>query len=142
MIMKNFIFLGLSIILFSCATQKKMVKTELKDNQTFLLKEISEDPSYGYTKRNPIEVGGVDKKEGPVNERRFLNALAGPNGEKITYFRAGSCCSFKSKNGFMGMGLLDNYRVSWIGSKDTVSIYINMYDYGELKAPSGFTIKD
>jgi hypothetical protein len=140
--MKNFIFLGLSIILFSCATQKKMVKTELKDNQTFLLKEISEDPSYGYTKRNPIEVGGVDKKEGPVNERRFLNALAGPNGEKITYFRAGSCCSFKSKNGFMGMGLLDNYRVSWIGSKDTVSIYINMYDYGELKAPSGFTIKD
>jgi hypothetical protein len=119
-----------------------MVKTELKDNQTFLLKEISEDPSYGYTKRNPIEVGGVDKKEGPVNERRFLNALAGPNGEKITYFRAGSCCSFKSKNGFMGMGLLDNYRVSWIGSKDTVSIYINMYDYGELKAPSGFTIKD
>ncbi|MGJ3234157.1 hypothetical protein [Marivirga sp.] len=140
--MKNFIFLGLSIILFSCATQKKMVKTELKDNQTFLLKEISEDPSYGYTKRNPIEVGGVDKKEGPVNERRFLNALAEPNGEKITYFRAGSCCSFKSKNGFMGMGLLDNYRVSWIGSKDTVSIYINMYDYGELKAPSGFTIID
>lgn len=140
--MKNFILLGLSIVLFSCVTQKKMVKTELKDNQTFLLKEISEDPSYGYTKRNPIEVGGVDKKEGPVNERRFLNALAGPNGEKITYFRAGSCCSFKSKNGFMGRGLLDNYRVSWLGSKDTVSIYINMYDYGELKAPSGFTIKD
>lgn len=39
------------------------------------------------------------------------------------------------------MAMLDNYRVTWEGSKDTVSIYINMYDYSELKAPVGFTIK-
>ena len=26
-------------------------------------------------------------------------------------------------------------------SKDTISIFINMYDYGELKAPVGFSIK-
>jgi hypothetical protein len=67
--------------------------------------------------------------------------LAEPNGERISYFRAGSCCPVKSKNGFMGTALLDNYRVTWTGSKDTVSIYINMYDYGELKAPVGFTIR-
>lgn len=41
----------------------------------------------------------------------------------------------------MGMAMLDNYRVTWEGSTDTVSVYINMYDYGELKAPVGFTIK-
>jgi phosphatidylserine decarboxylase len=41
----------------------------------------------------------------------------------------------------MGMAILDNYRVTWEGSKDTVSIYINMYDYGVLKAPVGFSIK-
>lgn len=47
----------------------------------------------------------------------------------------------KSKNGFMGSALLDRYRVTWENTLDTVSIYMNMYDYGELKAPVGFTIK-
>lgn len=42
----------------------------------------------------------------------------------------------------MGIAMLDNYRVSWEGAKNTISIYINMYDYGELKAPVGFTIKE
>jgi nicotinic acid phosphoribosyltransferase len=80
-------------------------------------------------------VGGVDKQEGPLNERRFLDALVGPNGEEISYYRAGSCCPIKSKNDPFGVGsvLLDDYRVTWKGAKDTISIYINMYDYGTLK---------
>jgi hypothetical protein len=139
--MKKFSYIGITFILLSCSATKKTVKTELLDQQTFLLTEISVDPSYGLSEKNPVEVGGVDKSEGPPNERRYLNALAGPNGEKVTYYRAGSCCSVKSKNGFMGMAMLDNYRVTWEGSKDTVSIYINMYDYGVLKAPVGFSIK-
>ena len=108
-----------------------------------MLKEISHGPTYGLSEKNPIEVGGVDKGEGPLNERRFLNALAGPNGEEISYYRAGSCCPIKSKADPFGFGsvMLDNYRVTWEGAKDTVSLYINMYDYGTLKAPVGFSIK-
>jgi hypothetical protein len=144
------------ILIFSCSASKKASKSEsttssrtnskstpkaeLRDNQTFELKEISTDVTYG-SKDNPVEVGGNDKHEGPLNERRFLNALAGPNGETISYYRRGSCCPVKSDNGFMGYAMLDNYRVTWEGSKDTVSIFINMYDYGVLKAPVGFTIK-
>ena len=139
--MKKIIFTGVLAIICSCSTSKKVAKTTLLDNQTFLLTEISTDKTYGISEKNPIKVGGVDKLEGPLNERRFLNALAGPNGEKVSYYRAGSCCPVKSKNGFMGMAMLDNYRVTWEGSTDTVSIYINMYDSGELKAPVGFTIK-
>ena len=139
--MKSLIYLATAVLLLSCSATKQAVKTQLRDNQTFLLTEVSTDPAYGLLETNPVEVGGVDKSEGPMNERRFLNALAGPNGESVSYHRAGSCCPVKSKNGFMGMAMLDNYRVTWEGSKDTVSIYINMYDYGELKAPVGFTIK-
>lgn len=139
--MKHLIYFGALLLLFSCSAVKRTVKTKLLNNQTFLLTEVSTDPTYGLSKKNPIEVGGTDKSEGPLNERRFLNALAGPNGEKISYYRAGSCCPVKSKNGFMGMAILDNYRVTWEGSKDTVSIYINMYDYGVLKSPLRFTIK-
>lgn len=152
--MRNLIFVCVLIIVCSCSSTKKVAMTENKEaqpiterilinGQTFLLSEISTDKTYGFSEKNPIQVGGVDKQEGPLNERRFLNALAGPNGEKVSYHRAGSCCFIKSKNAIIGdMVPLDDYRVTWEGSKDTVSIYINMYDYGVLKAPIGFTIKE
>lgn len=139
--MKHILFIGILAIFLSCSTSKQVANTELLNSQTFLLTEVSTDKTYGFSEKNAVEVGGVEKSEGPLNERRFLNALAGPNGEKVSYYRAGSCCPVKSEHGFMGMAMLDNYRVTWEGSKDTVSIYINMYDYGELKAPAGFTIK-
>jgi hypothetical protein len=138
------IYLTLSVLIlamFSCASTKSTTsnaKPTLLNQTTFVVTDISTDSTYGLTKKNPVNVGGVEKSEGPLNERRFLNALTGPNGEAISYFRAGSCCSFKTKNGFMGKGLLDRYMVTWEGSADTVSIYINMYDFGELKAPVGF----
>jgi hypothetical protein len=141
--MKNLIYICIVILVLGCSTPNQAVKTTLKNSQTFELTEISTDPTYGLSAKNPVQVGGVDKNEGPTNERRFLNALAGPNGEEVTYFRAGSCCPIKSKSDPFGLGsvMLDNYRVTWKGAKDTVSIYINMYDYGQLKAPVGFTIK-
>lgn len=142
--MKKILISGLLVTLFiSCSTvQKQAVNRKLTSNIKFELTEISTDPTYGLSKNNPVQVGGVDKSEGPLNERRYLNALAGPNGEEVSYFRGGSCCPVKSKNDPFGLGsvMLDNYRVTYKGSKDTVSIYINMYDYGTLKAPVGFTI--
>ncbi len=140
--MKNLIRICIAlIILSSCSATKMPVKTQLLDHHTFLLTEVSTDPTYGFSDKNPIEVGGAENREGPLNERRFLNALAGPNGESVNYYREGSCCPVKSKSGFMGMAMLDIYRVSWENSKDTLTIYINMYDYGALKAPLGFSIK-
>ena len=106
--MKRLLLVCITFLLFSCIATKKTVKTQLLDNQTFLLTKISTDPTYGFSEKKPIEVGGVDKSEGPMNERRFLNALAGPNGEQVSYYRAGSCCPVKSKNGIMGMAMLDN----------------------------------
>lgn len=128
----------------SCSSTKnisKNVKQELLNDYTFVITEISQDKTYGLSPKNPVEVGGAKISSGPKNERRYLNALAGPNGEEISYYRAGSCCPVKSENGFMGSAMLDNYRVTWEGAKDTISIYINMYDSGHLKAPSGFTIQ-
>jgi len=142
--MKKFSLIGITLLFIACTTTKNTnIKTNLLDNNTFELIEISTNASYGFSKNNPIQVGGVASNEGPKNERRFLNALAGPNGEAVTYFRAGSCCPIKSKNDPFGTGsvMLDNYRVTWEGAIDTVSIYINMYDSGILKAPKGFTIK-
>jgi hypothetical protein len=138
--MKYFIF-AVVLGLLSCSAPGKTGRPQLADDRTFLLTEVSTDPTYGLSPKNPIEVGGADKMEGPLNERRYLNALAGPNGERVSYYRLGSCCPVKSKHGFMGKAMLDNYRVSWEGASDTVSIYINMYDASTVKAPRGFTIR-
>ncbi|QNA42927.1 2-dehydro-3-deoxyphosphooctonate aldolase [Lacibacter sediminis] len=111
------------------------------DQQTFALTTITSDESYGYSQNTAIKVGGVKESSGPFNERRFLNALLGPNGETITYMRRGSCCAFKTANGFNNVGLLDIYEVIYEGLDKPITLYINMYDYGELKAPKGFTYR-
>lgn len=141
--MRNLFCFGVLGLILSCSTTQD-VTVILKDDRTFKLTEISTDPTYGFSEKNPVQVGGVDKMEGPLNEIRYLNALAGPNGEEVYYYRLGSCCPIKSKNDPFGAGvvMLDNYLLTWEGAKDTVSIFINMYDYGELKAPVGFTIKE
>lgn len=141
--MKKIVFVIALTPMLSCSTSKNAISNISKNSFEIVLTGISTDESYGYSPKNPIQVGGASQQSGPLNERKFLNSLAGPNGEKVSYVRAGSCCPIKSKNDPMGFGqvLLDDYRVTWEGSKDTVSIYINMYDHGVLNAPKGFTIK-
>lgn len=122
---------------------KVEVERTMINKSTYLVSEFTSDKTYGYTEENPVKVGGVS--EGPANERRFLNALTGPNGEKISYERQGSCCPFKTDKGMFGMGLLDIYTV-WYEDGDTgvtveKTILINMYDADELKVPVGFGSK-
>lgn len=121
--MKKVFFSLILVSLFSCASQSGKTET-------------STDASYGYSKDNPIKVGGFDK--GPANERNYLKSLTGPNGEKIWFERSGSCCNFETKNSPFGAGLLDIYKVTYENKKDTITLYINMYDKAKLKAPVGF----
>ena len=142
------------MVLIGCASQKSTSTSkvgqgntrtkpiELLDDNTYLLTEKADENNYGYGKSNPIKVGGVSENSGPKNERRFLNALLGPNGEEVQYYRAGSCCPFKTPHGFIdNSGMLDNYKVTWTGAKDTLDVFINMYDEGDLKIPAGLTAK-
>ena len=146
----NLYLIATLLLASSCSASKNIgvpnygspnVKLELADNTTFKIEEMSEDKSYGYDRLNPIMVGGASQSEGPLNERRFLNALAGPNGEVISYKRLGSCCEFKTKNGMMEGGLLDKYSVTYEGLADPIILYLNMYDADKLKVPVGFTLK-
>lgn len=153
--MKNWLILGI-IIISSCAAPKTSISAALKkgegdtrtkkveyiDNYTYLLTETSDDKTYGYSESNPIKVGGVSEREGPLNQRRFLDALYGPNNKKMIYWRAGSCCPIETSAGFNNLGMLDKYRAVEIGSSDTLTLYINMYDKGDLKIPMGLQAKE
>ncbi len=89
---------------------------------------VSTDKTYGYTQENPIKVGG-DFLDGPVRERAYLDNLAGPNGETITYARIGSI--------IFGETILDAFVITGLGAE--VTLYIDEYVYAELQAPVGFT---
>ena len=145
----NKILVAVVLTLTGCAShnsttsQKGHTRTKdvvLLDDTAYFLTEEATEKTYAYKDSNPVKVGGANESSGPKNERRFLNGLLGPNGEEISYYRAGSCCPFKTPNASFGnTGLLDHYKVTWVGSSDTLDIYINMYDKGDLKIPFGFT---
>lgn len=114
-------------------------EVSLVTNNMYRLLAVTSDSTYGYSPNNPIKVGGVPQNEGPLNERRFLNALVGNNKEELGYFRVGSCCSFKTPHAFIGeIGVLDCFKVYIKGSMDTVRLYLNIYDQGDLFIPVGF----
>lgn len=89
---------------------------------------VSTDTNYGYDKENPIKVGG-DAFDGPARERAYLDNLAGPKGEKISYSRAGSTT--------VGDTILDTFIIT--GLEKEVTLYIDEYSFSALKAPVGFT---
>ena len=132
---------------FSCTSRKKLfggygdTRTQpvvLLDENTFKITSPSKDNTYGYSEKNPIKVGGVLNQQGPLNERRFINGLLGPEGQDLHFYRFGSCCSFKTPNAvFNNIGSLDKYQVYWSGCQDTLTLFINMYDEGDLFIPVG-----
>ena len=70
---------------------------KLNAENNFVLTQISNDSKYGYDKNYPINVFYVNATNEEINCERFLNAIAGPNGEKITYKKTGICCPFPTK---------------------------------------------
>lgn len=145
--MKNILFLVGMIFFVGCAVHKNKSNTIitnqlLLDEETFYIKDTTFDRTYGYKQFNPVRVANDRKASGPKNERRYLNALLGPNNEEIFYERLGSCCAFRTPNApIENMGLLDRYQIYWKGCKDTLIVYINMYDKGSMKIPYGLKAK-
>jgi hypothetical protein len=112
-----------------------------KETNSFVITEYSSDKRYGYDKDYPINIFYKDSKDDAINQKRFLNALAGPKGEKLFFKRLESCCPFPTKKSEMGAGFLDVYEITWVGQQRPVRLYMNIYEKGVLMVPVGFTLK-
>ena len=148
--MKKIFGLVASLFLFvSCISTKSTLKNvdnnapipKLTKNNTFVITEFSKDKKYGYDKDYAINIFYRGTKDDVINQQRFLNALAGPNGEAITFSKLESCCPFPSKNTEMGAGFLDVYEIKWEGLKKPILLYLNIYERGQLMVPVGFSLK-
>jgi hypothetical protein len=133
----------------SCVSTKSTLKNvddnapipTLSSENTFVLTEYSKDPKYGFDADYPVNVFFRNSNDENLNAVRFLNALAGPKGEKITYTKLESCCPFPTKRSEMGAGFLDVYEIKWDGQKSPLKLYINIYERGYLFVPMGLTVK-
>jgi len=140
------LFTAIVISFTSCVSTKSTLKNvndkapipQLTSSNTFVLSEFSKDPKYGYHPDYPINVFYWDTKNLTINQERFLNALSGPNGEKVFFKKVTICCPFPTKNHEMGGGFLDQYEVTWVSLKKPIKMYLNCYEKGDLMVPVGF----
>jgi hypothetical protein len=142
-------FVVLISVCTSCVSTKSTLKNvddsaplpKLSSANTFILTEYSKDGKYGYDADYPVNVFYQNAKDENLNAERFLNALAGPNGENITFTKIESCCPFPTKRIEMGAGFLDIYELKWEGQTKPVKLYVNIYERGYLLVPIGLSIK-
>jgi len=142
-------FITLLLLCTSCISTQSTIKNindnapipRLESNNTFVITEYSKDQKYGYEKEYPINIFYSNTKNETINQQRYLNALAGPKGEKITYTKLESCCPFPTKRSEMGAGFLDVYELKWEGQQNPVTLYLNIYEKGILMVPVGLTLK-
>ena len=142
-------FISILILFISCVSTRNTIKNidntvpppKITKENTFVISEFSKDPKYGYDKDYPINVFYRTANEEEVNQKRFLNALSGPNGEVIKYTKTGICCPFPSKNINTGGGFLDVYEITYDGQKRAIHLYLNKYERGILQVPMGLGLK-
>ena len=146
---KTVFFIFLLITSVSCVSTKSTLQNvddnapipQVTRNNTFVITEYSKDEKYGYNKDYPINIFFRSTKDDSINQERFLNALAGPKGEKITFQKVESCCPFPTKRSEMGAGFLDVYEITWEGQKKPIVLYVNIYEKGALMVPLGLSLK-
>lgn len=139
----------LSLILIACTSTQSTLKNvenhaeipKVSATNTFILTTYSKDKKYGYDKDYPINIFYKNVASAKENQERFLNALAGPKGEKITYTKTGICCPFPNTKTDMGVASLDVYHITWESLKNPIILYLNSYEKGVLMVPVGFTAK-
>ena len=147
-IKKSIILIAILIATTSCVSTKSTLKNVddnapnlvLSRENTFVITEYSTDKKYGYDADYPVNIFFQNTRNETVNQERFLNALAGPKGEKITFSKLESCCPFPTKRTDLGAGFLDVYELKWKGQKKPIKLYLNIYEKGILMVPVGLSL--
>lgn len=97
---------------------------------------IADDPTYGFTPENPVEIGGGALYV-KAREQRYLDALRGPDGQRLTYKRLGS--RPQSPESPENSPILDIYEVTYDGLAKPITLYLDVYHYWNQRAPKGLT---
>lgn len=130
-----------TLIAFLVSASTAYSQTAQRDTAS-LKKFLNNRLSYGISEQNPILLGSRAGRSGPKVLSNYMDRLRGFKGEKVTYHRVGTCCEFKTPRGlFDGTGVLEVWEATYEGLGKKVKLFINVYDYGDVSAPLGFSLK-
>jgi len=122
----------LTLVAFALLTQSPPALQSSPDRSVVPQCQTSMDEQYGFASAAPVQVGG-GAMFGPARERRYLEALRGPDGQPVRYRRTGSL------PGADGNTILDAYETTYDGLAKPITIYVDEYHFTEPMAPRGFT---
>lgn len=139
----------LLLLLTSCISTKltikniddKAIRPEMLDSTTYKLTKHATDNNYGFDQDYPVNLGFGLLHQREANIEKFLNALQGPEGQKITFSQHSNCCPFPTDKSQLGSGMLEVYQITWEGNSKPLEIYLNTYEKGEVLIPIGLTAK-
>ena len=94
---------------------------------------VADEPEFATSKDHPVQVGGGALTIA-ARERRYLDALRGPEGQPVQYKRVGTERTTDQAT------ILDRYEVSYPGLEKPLYLFLDAYHFDDaLKAPKGFT---
>lgn len=110
----------------------------------------STDSSYGYSAQNPLKLKKGNQGKSIINSENFLSGLETEDNQSLTYlFRATVSDpnyrepKIRLNNRYTGMpisgklGLLDRYVFLTSNTKDTIRLFVDIYNKGTLMLPIG-----
>ena len=110
----------------------------------------SKDSTYGYSNMNPLKMKKGDQQKSIEYSKKFLKGLRTIDNFKLNYLMRYSVddpkynrSSVHLTNRFTGMplngklGLLDEYIFTVSEKMDTIRIYVDIYNKGDLLIPKG-----
>ncbi len=129
----KYILAPLLLIFISCTSTKQSsyMSRDMADcrEQLITMDSSSIDSTYGYSINNPVKLG-----EGPQGERYYMSRLIGPNKQGLVIGRRGS---IRGDSGPM----IDAYTFRLVGDTADRTLYLNMYECDNPKAPHNLLIK-
>lgn len=112
------------------------------DGDGLFIESYSQDPTYGYSEDNPINVGGFNLV-GSHCISLYLSSLSGYDNNDITHQRITIRKQIETPNGKNDIGFIDEFAVWYKDELEPQFLYFNTYDCElPLKAPMGFIIKE
>lgn len=112
--------------------------------QNFKRLKSSGDSTYGYSINNPLKFGKGDPVEAVGSSKKFLEGLKTADNQDLKVWRRTSVVdpNFKEPPGGLAEslgkgGVLDRYQLVASVTKDTLVLYIDIYQKGKLMIPLG-----
>ena len=122
----------LSLLAVALLTQQAGAPQSPPDRSVIPQCATSTDERYGVAIAAPVQIGG-GAMYGPARERRYLDALRGPEGQVVRYRRIASMPVADNRT------ILDAYETTYEGLAKPITLYLDEYHFTDPVAPRGFT---